>query len=175
MNRLRAQGWIFWAAIALALLLMLMPLPALIQPLKPYWPALVLIYWSLESTDRVNIGLAFCVGLAADLLNGALLGDQALRLAVLVFIVMHFRSRLRFFPMWQQSLAVFLLLLNNHVLQALVRAFAGDPAMPALSWLAPAVGAAIWPFVFLLFDDWNTRLRGKATGASRGPGRHERA
>lgn len=161
MNRMRAQGWAFWIGIVVALLLMLMPLPTVILPLKPYWPALVLIYWSLEASDRVGIGLAFCIGLAADLLNGALLGDQALRLAVLVFIVLRFRSRLRFFPMWQQSLAVFLLLLNNHVLQALIRAFAGDPAMPALSWLAPAVGAAIWPFVFLLFDDVNTRVRGK--------------
>lgn len=166
MNRMRAQGWAFWAGIVLALLLMLIPLPATIQPLKPYWPALVLIYWSLEATDRVNIGLAFCIGLAADLLNGALLGDQALRLAVLVFIALRFRSRLRFFPMWQQALAVWLLLLNNHVLQALIRAFAGDPPMPALSWLAPAVGAVIWPFVFLLFDDVNTRVRGKGAKAA---------
>jgi rod shape-determining protein MreD len=165
-NRARAHGWAFWIGIALALLLMLVPLPTAIQPLKPYWPALVLVYWSLEATDRVSVGLAFCVGLAADLLNGALLGDQALRLAVLVFIVLRFRSRLRFFPMWQQALAVWLLLLNNHVLQALIRAFAGDAAMPTLSWLAPAVGAAVWPFVFLLLDDVNTRLRGKGAKAS---------
>ena len=166
MNRIRTQGWTFWIGIALALLLMLMPLPGLIQPLKPYWPALVLIYWSLEATDRVSVGLGFGIGLAADLLNGALLGDQALRLAVLVFIVLRFRSRLRFFPMWQQALAVWLLLLNNHVLQALIRAFAGDAPMPALSWLAPAVGAAVWPFVFLLLDDVNTRLRGKGAKAT---------
>ena len=166
MSRVRAQGWMFWIGIALALLLMVMPLPTLIQPLKPYWPALVLIYWSLEATDHVSVGLAFGVGLAADLLNGALLGDQALRLAVLVFIVLRFRSRLRFFPMWQQTLAVWLLLLNNHVLQALIRAFAGDAPMPALSWLAPEVGAAIWPFVFLLLDDANTRLRGKGAKAT---------
>lgn len=164
MTRVRAsQGWAFWIGVALSLLLMLMPLPAAIQPLKPYWPALVLAYWCLESNDRIGVGTAFGVGLAADLLNGALLGDQALRLAVLVFIVLRFRSRLRFFPMWQQALAVGLLLLNNHVLQALIRAFAGDAPMPALSWLAPAVGALVWPFVFLLLDDVNTRLRGKAT------------
>ncbi|HEX8776861.1 MAG TPA: rod shape-determining protein MreD, partial [Rhodanobacter sp.] len=149
---MRAHGWTFWICIALSLLLMLMPLPAMVQPLKPYWPALVLVYWALETSDRVTVGLAFGVGLAADLLNGALLGDQAVRLAVLVFIVLRFRSRLRFFPMWQQALAVWLLLLNNHVLQALIRAFAGDPRMPVQSWLAPAVGAAIWPFVFLLLD-----------------------
>lgn len=161
MNRVRAQSWTFIASIMLALLLTLMPLPLVIQPLKPYWPALVLIYWSLETSDRVSVGLAFAIGIVADVLNGALLGDQALRLAVLVFIVLRFRSRLRFFPMWQQASAVWLLLLNNHVLQALIRVFAGDTAMPLLSWLAPAVGAVIWPFVFLLLDDINTRLRGK--------------
>ncbi|HET7931562.1 MAG TPA: rod shape-determining protein MreD [Rhodanobacteraceae bacterium] len=166
MNRIRAQGWAFGASLVLALLLTLMPLPALIQPLKPYWPALVLVYWSLESTDRVTIGLAFIVGIVADLLNGALLGDQALRLAILTFIVLRYRSRIRFFPMWQQATVVWLLLLNNHVLQALIRAFAGDSPLPALSWLAPAVGAIIWPFVFLLLDDVNTRLRGKGTRAS---------
>ncbi|MGH8125825.1 MAG: rod shape-determining protein MreD [Rhodanobacteraceae bacterium] len=166
MNRIRSQSLAFWIGIAIALLLMLMPLPELIQPLKPYWLALVLIYWSLESTDRVSVGLAFGIGIAADLLNGALLGDQALRLAVLVFIVLRFRARLRFFPMWQQALAVWLLLLNNHILQALVRAFAGDTPMPLLSWLAPVVGAVIWPFVFLLLDDVNTRVRGKGARAS---------
>ena len=166
MNRFRAQGWTFWIGIALALVLMLVPLPATIEPLKPYWPALVLIYWALETSDRVTVGLAFGIGLAADLLNGALLGDQALRLAVLVFIVLRFRSRLRFFPMWQQALAVWLLLFNNHVLQALIRAFAGDSPMPVLSWLAPVVGAAIWPFVFLLLDVVHTRLRGKGVKAT---------
>lgn len=161
MNRVRAQGWTFAISIALALLLMLVPLPPSIQPLKPYWPALVLMYWSLETGDRVSVGLAFGVGLVADLLNGALLGDQALRLAVLVFIALRFRSRLRFFPMWQQALAVWLLLLNNHVLRALILAFAGNPPLPLLSWLAPAVGALVWPFMFLLLDDVNTRLRGR--------------
>jgi rod shape-determining protein MreD len=158
-NRAHAQGWAFWIGLALALLLMLMPLPAVIQPLKPYWPALVLIYWSLESTDRVSIGLAFCVGLAADLLNGALLGDQALRLAVMVFIALRFRSRLRFFPMWQQTLAVLALLLNDRILLLIVRAFAGE-ATPTLSWwFSPFVGAALWPFLFLLLDDLRIRLR----------------
>jgi rod shape-determining protein MreD len=61
-----------------------------------------------------------------------------------------------------------LLLLNNHVLQALIRAFAGDSPMPSLSWAAPAVGALVWPFVFLLLDDVNTRLRGKGARGAKG-------
>jgi len=159
MNRLRARRMMFWGSLLLALLLMLMPLPVALLPLKPYWPALVLLYWTLEAPEHVSIGLAFAVGLGADLLDGALLGEQALRLTVLVFLALRFRSRLRFFPMWQQTLAVLLLLLNDRVLLLAVRLFAGDPWPPAAYWLAPFAGALLWPFVFLLFDNLRARLR----------------
>ena len=159
MNRLRARRALLWGSLLLALLLMLVPLPAALLPLKPYWPALVLLYWTLEAPEHVSIGLAFALGLGADLLDGALLGEQALRLTVLVFLALRFRSRLRFFPMWQQALAVLALLLNDRVLLLAVRLFAGDPWPPATYWLAPFTGALLWPFVFLLLDDLRARLR----------------
>jgi rod shape-determining protein MreD len=161
MSRQRAQFSIFAGSIILSLLLMLMPLPQVLAPFKPYWPALVLIYWSLEAPERTGIGLAFLVGLGADLLDGALLGEQALRLAALTFIVLRFRARLRFFPMWQQALAVLVLLLNDRIVLLLVRLFAGDPPPPASFWLAPFIGMVAWPFVFLLIDDVRARLRAK--------------
>lgn len=161
MNRQRTQTWIFAGSLALSLMLMLMPLPQTLAPFKPYWPALVLIYWALEAPERASIGLAFAVGLGADLLDGALLGEQALRLAALTFIVLRFRSRLRFFPMWQQALAVLVLLLNDRVLLLLVRLFAGDPRPPATFWFSPVIGMLAWPFVFLLIDDVRARLRAK--------------
>lgn len=159
MIRQRARFLLFSGSLLLSLLLMLTPLPAVMQPFKPYWPALVLIYWALESTDQVGLGLAFCIGIGADLLDGVLLGEQALRLVALVFIVIRFRSRLRFFTMWQQMLVILALLLNDRVLQYAVRAFAGEALPPALYWVAPFVGAAFWPFVFLLLDDLRARLR----------------
>ena len=159
MNKQRLATLWFTGTLAFALITMLVPLPLVLQPFKPYWPALVLLYWSLESGDRVNLGLAFAVGLFADLLDGVLLGEQALRLTALVFIALRFRSRLRFFPMWQQALAVLALLLNDRVLQTIIRVVAGE-AVPSLSWwVAPFVGAAIWPFLFLLLDDLRMRLR----------------
>lgn len=159
MNRQRlALGW-FIGTLVTALLSMLVPLPDVLEPFKPYWPALVLLYWSLESGERVTLGLAFTMGLAADLLDGVLLGEQALRLTALVFIALRFRSRLRFFPMWQQTLAVLALLLNDRILLTIVRVFAGDALPPASWWISPFVGAALWPFVFLLLDDLRMRLR----------------
>lgn len=159
MNRQRLSTWWFIGTLAFALMLMLVPLPNVLEPFKPYWPALFLLYWSLESEDRVSLGLAFAVGLVADLLNGVVLGEQALRLCALVFIALRFRSRLRFFPMWQQALAVLALLLNDRVLLLIVRVLAGASLPPASWWISPFVGAALWPFLFLLLDDLRARLR----------------
>ncbi len=159
MNKQRLSLWWFIGTLVFALLSMLVPLPGVLEPFKPYWPALFLLYWSLESEDRVTLGLAFTVGLAADLLNGVVLGEQALRLCALVFIALRFRSRLRFFPMWQQALAVLALLLNDRILLLIVRVLAGASMPPASWWISPFVGAALWPFLFLLLDDLRARLR----------------
>jgi rod shape-determining protein MreD len=160
MSRARLSFWWFVGTLVFALLLMLVPLPHVLEPFKPYWPALVLLYWALESGDaRINLGLAFVLGVCADMLNGVLLGEQALRLCVLAFIALRFRSRLRFFPMWQQTLAVLALLVNDRFLLLIVRAFAGEATPPALWWASPFVSAALWPFLFLLLDDLRMRLR----------------
>lgn len=163
MKRGRAKRWLFVGSLLVALFLPLLPLPPALLPFKPYWPALVLVYWILQSPGRVNLGLAFLLGLGADLLDGVLLGDQALRLTVIAFLVLRARSRLRFLPMWQQVLAVWVLLLNNRFLQLVISLFAGESLPPPSYWLAPCVGAVFWPLVFLLLDDLHTRLRMRET------------
>ena len=159
MNRARANSILFWSSVVLCFLLQLMPLPQALLPYKPYWLALILVYWALETPERVGLGLAFVVGLIGDALTGELLGEQALRLCILCFIILRFRSRLRFFPMWQQSLALFVLLLNDRVVLLMIRACAGEPSPPAAFWLAPVAGMLAWPWLFLLFDDLRARLR----------------
>jgi len=80
MSRLRDNPWVLPASLVVALLLGLLPLPALLQPLRPYWLALVLAYWVIEAPERVGLGIAFASGVVADLLYGGVLGEQALRL-----------------------------------------------------------------------------------------------
>lgn len=159
MNRARAQLWLFLATLVAAMVLQLLPLPAVIAPLKPYWLALVLIYWAIEAPERVGIGMAFLLGLLGDVLAGHLLGEQAMRLTALVFIVLRFRARLRFFPMWQQAAAVFGLLVNDRVIVMMVRGFSSTLMPSTLFWLSPLVGMLIWPFLFILLDDLRSRLR----------------
>lgn len=159
MNRTRANSALFWGSLLACYLLQLMPLPQALLPLKPYWLALALVYWALESPERVGLGLAFVLGLFGDVVAGELLGEQALRLCILYFILLRFRSRLRFFPMWQQALAVFALLLNDRIVLLMVRACAGEAPPPPSFWLAPLAGMLAWPWLFLLLDDLRARLR----------------
>lgn len=146
------RSWVMPASVLVALLLGLLPLPEAVQPLRPYWLALVAAYWVLEDPDRYGLGFAFVVGVLADLTFGSLLGEQALRLTVMAFILQRFRARLRFFPMSQQALAIGALLLNDRIVTTVLHLTLGVPPHPTLAWLAPVVGMLLWPPVFVLLD-----------------------
>ena len=156
--------WILPVSLLVALLLGLLPLPLALQPLRPFWLALVLAYWLIEAPERVGLGFAFCVGLVADVVYGGLLGEQALRLVILAFIVQRFRARLRFFPLSQQALTLGALLVNDRIVSAGLHLALREPVLPWSYWSAPLVGMLLWPPVFLILDAlrlgvWRKRKR----------------
>ena len=146
------KAWLLPASVVVALLLGLLPLPASLLPLRPYWLALVVAYWVIEDPDRAGLGFAFIVGVLADLVFGSLLGEQALRLVVMAFILQRFRARIRFFPMSQQALAIGGLLLNDRIVTAGLHVALGIQPLPTMFWLAPLTGMLLWPPVFVLLD-----------------------
>jgi len=163
MSALKESRSLILLTIIAAILLMMLPLPELLSPLKPYWVALVVIYWSLETRAVISLGLAFLIGLAVDILSGSLLGLHALSLVVMVFLVQRFRSRIRFFPPWQQALSVLALLVNDRIILIWISALLGEP-LPTLDyWLPPLVAMAIWPWLFLLLDSFRARIRRRKT------------
>ena len=151
MSRSRA-GWLMPVSIVIALLLGLLPLPDLLQPLRPYWLALSVAYWVIEAPDSAGLGFAVAIGLVADLMFGTLLGEQALRLLIMAFILQRFRARLRFFPMSQQALAIGGLLLNDRIVTTVVHLALGEPTLPWEYWWAPLLGMLLWPPLFVLMD-----------------------
>ncbi|MCD9045408.1 rod shape-determining protein MreD [Luteimonas sp. MHLX1A] len=158
MRRAR-NSWVLPVSVLLALLLGLLPLPELLQPLRPYWLALVVAYWVIEGEGRQGLGFAFGVGLLADLAFGSLLGEQAMRLVILAFILQRFRNQLRFFPVPQQALAIGGLLLNDRVVNAAVHLAMGIPQLPWSYWLAPVIGMLLWPPLFVLLDSFRLSRR----------------
>ncbi len=149
---------IILVTLALAAFLAILPLPNWLQPAWPYWMALTLIYWCLETQGRITLGLGFTTGIVLDLLTGSLLGLHALSLVIVIYLVNRFRARLRFFPPWQQALSVFAILMNDRIILLWVISLRGDP-LPALDfWLPPLIGTLVWPWLFIALD----RVRGSA-------------
>ena len=153
-------GWLLPVSVLAALLLGLLPLPGWLQPYRPYWLALVVVYWLIEAPDRFGLGFAFLAGVLADLCFGTVLGEQALRLTVMAFIVQRFRAQLRFFPLSQQALAIAGLLLNDRVIVGLLHLALGEPQPPIAAWWSPLVGMALWAPVFLVLDRLRLGSRG---------------
>lgn len=146
-------------SVVVALVLSVLPLPGTIQPLAPYWMALVFIYWGLETTSLRHLGQAFAAGLVLDVFTGALLGQHALSLLIISYLLSRFRQRIRFFPPWQQALAILALLLNDRIIQLWIIALAGRGLPDWSFWIQPFVAVVLWPWLFLLLDAMRHRIR----------------
>lgn len=145
--------------VLVAILLTIVPLPDALTPWRPYWVAMVMIYWHLESHRLRYLGNAFAIGIVLDLATGTLLGQHALSLLIINFLVGRFRSRLRFFPPWQQALAIGALLFNDRIVQLWILGLL-ERGWPDWSWwLPPVTGMLLWPWLFLLLDALRSQQR----------------
>src|SRR5690606_40733954 len=104
---------------------------------------------------------AFVTGLIAGLVCGSLLGEHALRLVVMAFILQRFRAQLRLFPLAQRALGMGGLLLNDRVVAAGIDLLLGLPQLPWPYWVAPAVGMLLWVPLFLVLEAFRQGRRSR--------------
>ena len=103
-----------------ALLLNWLPWHGIWLALRPDFVALVLLYWCTHKPYRVGIGVAWMIGILADVADASLFGQHALAYSVLAFggIVLH--RRMQMFDLRQQTLQIFPLLLLTYAVYAAV-------------------------------------------------------
>ena len=120
--------------------------------------ALFLTYWVLAVPHRVGMTTAWVIGLLADVLNGTLLGQNALILTLITFLVLTLHQRLRMFPMWQQSTVLLVVFGLAQLVQLWLNALTGSRP-PTLTFVLPAlVSALLWPWVCTLLRGLHQRL-----------------
>lgn len=159
MTSSRESRSLIFLTIMAAVLLSLLQMPEMLLPFIPYWVAMVVIYWSMETRGIIGLGHAFLIGLVLDVLSGSLMGLHALSLVIMVFLVQRFRSRLRFFPPWQQAFSILGLLVNDRIILIWITVLLGESLPTWKYWLPPLVGMAIWPWLFLGLDRLRARVR----------------
>lgn len=144
-----------------ALVLSVLPLPQVVAPFRPDWVAVVLLYSSLITPRRYGLLTALWMGLALDTLSGALLGQHALALLLIVYLSQHFHLRIRVFPVSQLVLTVLVLLALYQFVLFWVDGVAGR-TVPLIERWGPVVsGTLLWMLVLVFVE------RGRQASAAR--------
>lgn len=154
MSEVLTRGtWLVSATLVVALFLTMLPLPAMAEDLRPQWVAMILVFWALALPERVGVFWAFGTGLVLDVATGTLLGHHALGLSVVAYVAVELHARVRIFPLWQQALFVWVLLILERLLALWVLGATGQP-MPSLSyWGSTFVGLLLWPWLYVVLRD----------------------
>ena len=144
-SRTRRIPMMLSALVALALAIL--PLPGAVDAFRPDFLVLVVFYWSIESPRAGGLALAFFSGLALDVIHGVVLGQQALALTLMAAWATHLRLRVRVFSVLSQCLTIFALLTGYQFILFWVDGATGNPVTSFSRWLAPVIGALIWPLM----------------------------
>ena len=148
----RSNWWASTLSLVLTLALVAVPLPDSVAPLRPDWVAVVLLYWSLMAPRHFSLLTAFWMGIALDTLSGALLGQNALALLVVVYLAEKFHLRLRVFPLSQLAITVFVLLGLYEFILFWIDGMAGRSVPLVERWVPPLTGTLVWVLLYMMFD-----------------------
>jgi len=141
-----------------ALMLQMWPLPQWLEYARPEWVVLAMLYWALAMPEKVGVTVAWVVGLFLDVSQGAIIGQHAVGLVIIVFVISTQYQRIRVFSLAQQALVVLLLLLIKQLLVLWVSGMVGQAPDIGLYFLPALTGAIVWPWVFIVLRDLRRRF-----------------
>jgi len=153
MSNKSTGGWIIFISLLIAFLLTALPLPVWADDARPAWVAMVLIYWCMALPNKVGIGIAWCLGLLLDVQQGALLGQNALGLALIAYFVIQIHKRFRLFPLVQQSCLVGFMIIFYLLIASWVGGIMGIPPQTWTYWMPAISSMVLWPWLFVILRD----------------------
>lgn len=148
-----------FATVIVALIFAVLPVPHWLDVSRPYLLLLLVIYWSLSAPRIAGLLFAWLCGLTIDLLKGTTLGQHALGFLLVAFLAHKFQLRMRIFPIYHQTLTVFMLLALYEFLVFWTDGIIGHPVTTWTRWLPVLTSSLLWPVVVSLMDTWNRRSR----------------
>jgi rod shape-determining protein MreD len=133
-----------------ALMLNWLPWQGMWLALRPDFAALVLLYWCTYKPHRIGIGIAWTIGIIADVADASLFGQHALSYTVLAFGGIMLHRRIQMFDPREQPLQVFPLLLTSYAVFASVH-WLNSGTMSWEYFLGSLTSALLWvPLSILL-------------------------
>lgn len=142
----------------LALMLNMLPLPDWANHIRPDWVTLVLIYWAMALPLTAGVMTAFVFGLLLDVSQSTLLGQHALALVIIIYLVQRLYLRIRVYTLIQQAIFVGILLTIKQLVVLWVSGITNNAPDITLYFLPTLTGIFIWPWVFILLRDIRRRF-----------------
>lgn len=109
--------------------------------------AIVVVFWNVHQPRRVGLLLAFVLGLAVDVHESGLLGQNALSYVVLSSIALAIQRRLLWFPLREQALQIVPLFIIAAIVEWVTRLMVQDTWPHWSQLFSPFLQAALWPLV----------------------------
>ena len=139
--------------VIVAFMLAIMPLPDWAARFRPDWVTLVLIYWALAFPFRVGVTIAWFTGLLLDVSYGTLMGQHAIGMVLVIYIIHIQHQRLRVASLLQQAIVIFFLLLLKQLLTLWVDGMLGRAPDSWLYFMPTLTSTLLWPWTYLILRD----------------------
>ena len=135
----------------LAFILGSISLPIILELVSPFWLLMFFIYWLIYSDSNRIFSAALILGLLLDVLQGAILGQNALALIVSSAFILSVKKSFFVSNLTTQQVYVFIASLIYLVLFLMTHLMVQSLQIQWLILFVPFTGALMWPVVrFLL-------------------------
>lgn len=136
-----------------AMILSILPLPPMLQWVRPSWILLLLLYLQSFNTGMLRVSFIFLCGLCLDVLQFCYLGEHALALLVIYLIMKNRERRVYFFSLLQQMIGVAVLSSLYHTILVLCDYFSGYNTHFLYTVIGGSiVNALVWPWICFILD-----------------------
>jgi rod shape-determining protein MreD len=149
---------LLYASAIVGLLLSVLPLPSVLQWIRPDFLLLVVIWFALMAPRAGGLLFAFAAGLMLDAFRGVVLGQHALAFVIVAYLVHRFHLRVRMFSLLQQSLFVLSLLWLYQFVLFWIDGVTGHPVTDWARWLPVLTGTLLWPVLTGFLGRFLTRV-----------------
>ncbi|RKZ55924.1 MAG: rod shape-determining protein MreD [Gammaproteobacteria bacterium] len=134
-------------------MLAIMPLPDWAVELRPEWVTLVLIYWAMTAPSKVGVTAAWFTGLLLDVSYGTLMGQHAIGMVLVIYVIHMQHQRLHMASLLQQAIVIFALLFVKQLLILWVDGMLGRAPGSWLYFMPTITSTILWPWIFLILKE----------------------
>jgi len=136
----------------IALIVGAISLPSELEIVSPFWMLIFFIYWIIYTDTKSLYLFALILGLLTDILQGGILGQNALALLISSAFIFNVKKSFYVSNLTTQQVYVFFASLIYLIALILTQLAIQDFDFSWLIILSPFIGAIIWPLVRLFLS-----------------------